>query len=292
MMNKAIDLDIDGWKCDGTDFYVNFGASYSPYLKQKVKRNDYSDRYYRDMYEYTKERLKKKIVVMARPVDNYGFDIGGEEVAFAPRDLGWAGWVGDQDATFKGLRHALNNMYYSSQMGYLAFGSDIGGYREDDNYPETKRSKELFIRWAQLGAFSPVMENGGGGEHRPWKFDQETLEIYRTFAKLHHALVPFLNRKGVAFYREGKSLMKFLSKEDYRYILAEDIFVAPMIEEGTHRSITFPEEPEDARWIYLFDTTRKYDAGSIIDMEVPIGEFPVFVKEGSEILDELIKVLE
>ncbi len=291
MMDKAIDLDIDGWKCDGTDFYVNFGASYSPYLGKKVKRNDYSERYYRDMYEHTTQRLNKKIVVMARPVDNYGIDIGGNDVAFAPKDLGWAGWVGDQDATFEGLKHALNNMYYSSQMGYLAFGSDIGGYREDKNYPETKRSKELFIRWAQLGAFTPIMENGGGGEHRPWKFDEETLEIYRTYAKLHHKLVPFLNEKGSTFYQEGKSLTQFISKEDYSYILAVDIFVAPMLDEGQSRSLTLPEKPEDTRWVYLFDTTKVYNAGETVDLEVPLDEFPVFVKEDSTILNDLLGVL-
>lgn len=63
--------------------------------------------------------------------------------------------------------------------GYANFGSDIGGYRSGDG--ELGRTKELFIRWAQLGAFSPLMENGGNDEHRPWKFDSnnETLNIYK-----------------------------------------------------------------------------------------------------------------
>jgi len=34
---------------------------------------------------------------------------------------------------------------------------------------------------SQLGAFCPLMENGGEGEHRPWMYDNETLEIYRNF---------------------------------------------------------------------------------------------------------------
>ena len=41
---------------------------------------------------------------------------------------------------------------------------------------------------AQLGAFCPLMENGGGGEHRPWAFDDETTWIYRRFVLLHEAL--------------------------------------------------------------------------------------------------------
>lgn len=61
--------------------------------------------------------------------------------------------------------------------GYVNFGSDIGGYRSGSG--KLGRTKELLIRWAQLGAFSPLMENGGNKEHRPWAFDNETLEIYK-----------------------------------------------------------------------------------------------------------------
>jgi alpha-glucosidase (family GH31 glycosyl hydrolase) len=92
-----------------------------------------------------------------------------EWMSFAPREINWAGWVGDQAATFEGIRAALVNMYHSSRLGYVAFGSDIGGYGSDDDAPyNLKRTKVLFIRWAQLGALCPVMENGGNGEHRPW----------------------------------------------------------------------------------------------------------------------------
>ena len=68
--------------------------------------------------------------------------------------------------------HSINHY-----IGYVNFGSDIGGYRSDST--GLGRTKELLIRWAQLGAFSPLMENGGNKEHRPWAFDNETLEIYK-----------------------------------------------------------------------------------------------------------------
>lgn len=63
-------------------------------------------------------------------------------------------------------------------LDYANFGSDIGGYM-NDHQTIMGRTKELLIRWAQLGAFSPLMENGGNQEHRPWAFDNQTLEIYR-----------------------------------------------------------------------------------------------------------------
>ena len=66
---------------------------------------------------------------------------------------------------------------------------DIGGYRNDKS--KLGREKEVFIRWFQLGAFLPLMENGGNGEHRPWIFGQDVLENYRKFAWIHNDLSAF-----------------------------------------------------------------------------------------------------
>jgi len=36
------------------------------------------------------------------------------------------------------------------------------------------------------------MENGGGGNHTPWSWDEETVEIYRNFVNIHYELLPFM----------------------------------------------------------------------------------------------------
>jgi alpha-glucosidase (family GH31 glycosyl hydrolase) len=40
------------------------------------------------------------------------------------------------------------------------------------------------------------MENGGGGEHLPWKYDEETTDIYRHFVNEHYRLIPYLMNNG------------------------------------------------------------------------------------------------
>ncbi len=280
LIDKALALDIDGWKCDGTDYYQWF-VPYSPYLKRNIDRLEYSHAYYRDFFEYTRQKLGNDRLITARPIDNYGSGIGGDIVAFAPVDINWAGWVGDQDATFEGMRKALNNMLWSSDYGYIAFGSDIGGYREKwSEHPQWGRTKELFIRWAQLGAFSPVMENGGGGEHRPWAFDEETTEIYRRFTKLHYAVIPYLMEEGAVAFERGESLMKFIYNTEDAYLLGSDILVFPVLEPGTTKHVRFPE---GAQWVYLFDKTKSYNGGTETDIEVPLHEFPVFLRKGSDV---------
>ena len=277
LMDPMLAMGIDGWKCDGLDFAAII-ADYSPGAGREVERLEYSHAYYRDFHDYTREALGDDRVNTARPVDNYGADIGGDAVAFAPVDINWAGWVGDQDSDWIGLQAALRNMYWSADYGYVAFGSDIGGYREDGS--ELGREKEAFLRWAQMGAFCPIMENGGGGAHWPWLFDEETVAIYKTYTDLHHELLPYLMAEGARAFDAGTSLMTFTGSATYDYTLGPDIFVAPMIEAGTQREVSFPV---DGDWTWLFGSGETFTGGTTEELEVPLDSFPAFVRVGSDI---------
>lgn len=61
----------------------------------------------------------------------------------------------------------------SLRSNYANFGSDTGGYRSGS------RTGELLLRWAQVNSFSPLMENGGEGDHQPWLYGENVSEIYR-----------------------------------------------------------------------------------------------------------------
>lgn len=281
MMDNMLDLGIDGWKCDGTD-YFSIGAPYSPYQGGNVSRLNYSHAYYQLFHDYTREVLGNKRVNMTRPIDNYGeVDLGGDFFAFTPDDICFACWVGDQDGKWSGMKKALNNMYWSDQYGYFSFGSDIGGYREDTLYPVTGRNKELYIRWTQLGALSPLMENGSVG---PWMYDEETTNIYRRFAKFHTSLIPYLMTTGVDYYNNGEALMQFFNKTDYRFMLGPDIFVAPILAAGGNVTVNFPAGDN---WVYLFDSTVVKTGGSSEALTFPLSEFPVYVRQGSAYADQI-----
>lgn len=283
-MDNLLDMGIDGWKCDGTDYYSLF-TPYSPGADKNISRNDYSKMYYQFFHDYSKQKRGKDAVIMARPIDNYGVEfLTGDLVAFAPKEMIYAGWVGDQDATFEGLRKALNNMYRSFQYGYLIFGSDIGGYREDDTQP-LKRSKEVFVRWTQLGAFSGLMENGGGGEHRPWVFDAQTDTIYKKLVLLRHEMVPYLLQSAKNAYNAKHSLMQFLNGGNYSYLLGENIFVAPIFNASGNITVNFPS---NSSWVYLYDKSKIYPGGTSINQTFPIDEFPVYIRKGTDIETQLI----
>ncbi len=287
LMDKTITLGIDGWKCDGTDYSIFLaGATYSPGTGGTVTRLQYSHAYYRLFHDYTRQQLGNDRANMSRPVDNYGYTFITDPnlVSFTPRDIGFACWVGDQDATYDGMKNALNNMYQSDVNNYLVVGSDIGGYRDE---PVTNgRTKDLFLRWAQLGAFSPLMENGGGGEHRPWMWDAETDEIYNKFVRLHHAMIPYLMQQADSLFPITQSLMQFFNSTDYSYMLGSDVFVAPMLSSSNTIMVDFPA----GNWTYLFNTSQVY-SGVFNQLNIPLSEFPVFIKSGSPLLQVLDSVV-
>ena len=267
-MDKIISLDIDGWKVDGCDPYVmRLGEAKG--AGGKVTWDTYRDASYRDFFEYTRKKLGNDRVITARPCDGGG--VLPMPMPFAPRDVNFAGWVGDQDNNYSGLKAAMKNMKASSKLNYVNFGSDIGGFRG----PEM-RDREVLVRWAQFGALCPIMENGGGGEHRPWLYDKQVEAIYKTFTILHHELIPYFYSGGAKSWAEGVSMMRF-TDDEHSYLLGDDMFVAAMVEPGTNRKVQFPR----GRWIEWLDETKVHEGDKTESLEFPLERFPVFVRDGS-----------
>ena len=195
-------------------------------------------------------------------------------VRFSPKRVMTSGWVGDLDDTFEGLEGALKRYLVSAWRGYANYGSDIGGYR----LPQKPRQVDLFIRWAQLGAFSPLMENGGGGEHRPWLVDpsraEEVTDIYRHFVDTHYTLNPYLLTVGSNALENGTSSLTPLAPHDsviddliddlnpptYCYLIGDRVLVAPVLANNSASGTAVSEVtfPENGTWSYFFDTSRNY----------------------------------
>lgn len=293
LMDKALDLGADGFKVDMTDPYVRL-APYSPHLGREVTVLEYSRRYYGSIYAHVRQRKGKDGMITARPVDMNRRDAGGKAAlasSHAPLKAGWAGWVGDQVSSFdpehySGIRGALLNYYYSSQLGYLAFGSDIGGYI---GAPGKSLSPVLLLRWAGLGAFSPIMENGGIAEHRPWAYGEDVVAAYRRFARLHMALVPYILEHAPRLYAERRSLLSFVDRRSFSYLLGPDVFVQPITSPCGCAQVRLPD---GSRWRYIFDSSEVYEGGTTLHRQFPLDEFPAYVRDGAPVMQALRAALE
>ena len=212
-MDKLLNLGIDGWKCDGSDpmvallgIAIGQGGIITPW--------QYSDLYYRDFLNYTRQQNGPSTIILSRPVDSYE---GAIYWPFTPRDVLVAGWTGDHDPDWHGLQHGLLNMLASGEANYVNFGSEIGGFRSG----QATRTKELLIRWAQMSAYCAIYINGGNGEHRPWTYDQETLDIYKETTDIHYRLIPYIYSQGAEAWNNGVAMFKRTGQNNFAYTFGE-----------------------------------------------------------------------
>jgi hypothetical protein len=102
------------------------------YQNQSLTYRDYANYYYRDFFYYTREKRGDIGLIMSRPVDCQLDKIASLCTPYSPRDVMLSGWVGDDDATFNGLRGCMRKAIFSAWDGYTNYGCDIGGYRGQD----------------------------------------------------------------------------------------------------------------------------------------------------------------
>lgn len=160
-----------------------------------------------------------------------------------------------------------------------------------------------YAAWAQLsegeesspagvGALMPTMRDIYGamdGDPVDIWTDAKTLSLFRTCAKLHTALKPYLYRYARIAHEEGLPIVRplFLSYPDEtqtydledQYLLGDDILVAPVLVPGqTERSVYVPAE----RWhAYWSDTV--HEGPGRLTVSAPLHQIPFFLREGAEL---------
>lgn len=195
-------------------------------------------------------------------------------------------WAGDQYASWPQLRSLLPAGLSASISGMPFWGHDIGGYVGNP-------SPELYIRWLQFGAFSPLMQYHGVAPREPWLFGPEALAAYRLLACLRMNLRPTLKALGKEAAETGLPIMRPMTLEfpadarfrgdNTQYMLGPNLLVAPVLEEGaTGRRIRFPE----GTWHHVLCPVA-YDGPSEVFVPIRLQSAPVFVREGAGLRVEL-----
>ena len=225
--------------------------------------------------------------------------VPGKRVAILTRSA-WAGsqrygavaWSGDVSARWSALRAQVPAGLSYSLSGMPWWTSDIGGFFVDDPAGNASEAyRELYTRWFQLGAFSPVFRSHGTDTPRePWHFGPPSHPAWRSlvrFAELRYRLLPYLYTLASRVTREHDTMMRALVldfPDDPRardvqdqYLLGPAVLVSPVTEPGvTSRPVYLPE----GRW-YDFWTGAPVDGGRTIDAPAPYDSMPLHVRAGS-----------
>ena len=199
-------------------------------------------------------------------------------------------WAGDQQTDFStgdGLPSVVPIGIGLGVTGFPYFGHDIAGYMSQLTNPS---DKELFFRWTELGALSPVMRTHHGRsaqDNWSWESDAETTAHFRRYAKLHMQLFPYLRTLAVEAAEHGVPMVRALSLESPAfdagwtakdvYMLGDRLVVVPVLDKGaTSRTVALPEGR-----FYPLEGGTALDGGGVLELQAPLGEIPVLVPAGA-----------
>ena len=178
----------------------------------------------------------------------------------------------------------------AANSGISWWSHDIGGYFKgiEDN--------ELYIRYVQLGIFSPILkfgaDNGKYYKREPWRWPMKTLNIVTDYLQLRHKLIPYLYSEAYKYTKDGVPFIKplyYKAPEMYddvlyssEYYFGSQLFVTPITKQKdfimdrvVHR-FYIPE----GIW-YDFFTGKKFPGHHNYVSFYKDQHYPVFAKAGS-----------
>jgi alpha-glucosidase (family GH31 glycosyl hydrolase) len=228
--------------------------------------NFYYYQYQRTVSEVFREKRGDDFILFARGA--------------APGTQAWvAQFAGDHPSNFVGIKHVLTGALNLCACSYSTWGSDLGGYF---GFPQPA----VYMRWFQLGCFSPLMRPHGVAPRDPWHYGEAAVVNYKFLAWTRENILNYTYNAAVVAHETGIPIMRSMAVEfpDERplaavwdqYMFGPDLLVAPVTNEETFRTILFPSGVWTSLWngkTVLGPAKRKVTA--------PLDTIPVYLRPGS-----------
>ncbi|HJV78960.1 MAG TPA: glycoside hydrolase family 31 protein [Paludibacter sp.] len=220
-------------------------------------------------------------------------------------------WSGDIVSSWKTLQKQVPAALNFSLSGIPYWNADIGGFflwEFSGSDPLKQKSyQELYVRWLQFGAFTPMMRSHGTdapreiyqfGNRGDWTFD--AIEKY---INLRYQLLPYIYSTAWGVTSSSESFMRALVMDfaadkktidiNNEYMFGRSLLVAPVLESmyvskvDGQSAINFSTVksrkvylPKGSEWIDFW-TGEKLQGGQEVDKAAPIDIIPLYVKAGS-----------
>lgn len=194
-------------------------------------------------------------------------------------------WTTDVSRSWGGLQPQIKLMLHSGLSGLGYMSSDLGGFAVD---PENPTDEELYVRWVQMGAFTPTMRTHAQYKPEPYHYP-ESNEILKEYVKMRYKWLPYNYTLAYENATKGWPLARPInfmgdnpnyqySRITDEYLWGNNVLVAPVMEKGaTERVVLFPS----GTWVNWYDASQKYNGGSVDTVAAPLERLPLFVRQGS-----------
>ena len=199
------------------------------------------------------------------------------------------GFSGDTFSVWPSLAFQPYFTSTAGNVGYAYWSHDIGGHQPGPVTPE------LYARWIQWGALSPVLRThttkNPKSERRIWEFPKEVFESARQAFQLRYDLIPYIYTAARQCYDTGLPLCRPLYYEwpelpeayerGGEYLFGDQLLVAPVAEpadpiSGCAQVKVWLPPGEWTNWF----TGRTYIGQDDVRLLVPLNEIPLFVRSG------------
>ncbi len=275
-LRQALDLGEAGSMVDFGDMVPDEAVFYDGKRGAEMHNFYYYD-YQRTVSEVFREKRGNDFILYGRGA--------------APGTQRWVGqFAGDHPANFNGLKHVLTGALNLCACGYSLWGSDIGGYF---GYPQPA----VYMRWFQFGCFSPLMRPHGTAPREPWYFGEAAVTNYKFLAWTRENILNYTYNAAVIAHETGIPIMRSmpvsfpqepaLAAVGDQYMFGPDLLVAPVINEDTFKTISFPS----GVWTSLWD--GKTVSGPVErKVNAPLDTIPVYLKPGAVVPVQLNEELQ
>jgi len=222
-------------------------------------------------------------------------------------------WSGDIVAGWETLQKQIPAALNFSSCGIPYWNADIGGFflwnYGGEKALENNAYRELYVRWIQFGAFTPMMRSHGTDApkeiFRFGKRGDRDFDAIEKYINLRYSLLPYLYSTAWNVSNNAGSIMRplffdFVNDKavpdiNDEYLFGKSILVAPVVN-PMYVSSQDGKGTEDysqakSRKVYLpagcqwfdFWTGEKLDGGQSLEKAAPIDILPLYIKAGSVI---------
>lgn len=274
----SMDIGIDGWMADFGEYLPTDDIVLANGESPMIEHNHWPALWAKCNYEAVQESGKLGQVV-------YFMRAGG----IGSQKYCTLLWAGDQSVDFSrhdGLCTVICAALSAGMTGCGLNHSDIGGYT---SLFDNCRTKEVFLRWAEMAAFMPVMRTHEG--NRPdtnfqYYDDEDCMNRLARLVDVYTMLAPYTKTLVAENAAKGTPVQRplFLHYEDdpesytqqFEYLYGPDLLVAPVWQSNQTEWEAYL--PSDG-WVHLW-TGTEYGRGKHT-VPAPLGDTPVFYRKGS-----------
>ena len=266
-LTGLLNMGVDCFKTDfGERIPVN--CVYHDGSDPKKMHNFYTYLYNKTVFDLLEEkRGKGEAVLFARSAT-----VGGQKFPVH--------WGGDCWSDYESMEESLRGGLSLLMSGFGFWAHDIGGF-------EHTSTADVYKRWVAFGLLSSHSRLHGSSSYRvPWLYDEEAVDVVRTFTRLKAKLMPYLYKTSIDTSRSGVPTMRSMVLEytedkncsylDKQYMLGDNLLVAPIFNEESIGSFYLPK----GTWTDFF-TGETAEGGTWIEKEYDYLHLPLMARANS-----------